>query len=101
MKVNNYITKRYLSARENQNLDGNKAIIDSVFESELQDGQKKLCIRFKDIEDSLILNQTNLRTLTGAFGDDSDNWINQKVEIRIVNVTYEGELTKGIQLKPM
>ena len=42
---------------------------------------KKLIVWFTNDEKGLILNKTNLRTLQGAFGDDTTKWNNKIIVI--------------------
>lgn len=91
--------KKYLSAKDDgKDIDGKKFVIDSVFESEMQDGSEYLTVRLAGVEKVLTLNQTNLSLLMAHYGEDTDKWINQSVIIRVVPVNYGGELTKGLQV---
>ena len=96
--------KKYLSAKEDNELDGKILVIDSVFPEEIQDNQggvkESLCMRFKDVKKVLSLNQTNLNACITIWGEDTDVWINHKVKFMVVNVTMRGEMTKGIQIVP-
>jgi hypothetical protein len=96
--------KKYLSAKEDKELDGKILIIDSVFSEEIQnnsgDVKESLCIRFKDVKKVLSLNQTNLTACMAVWGEDTDEWINHKVKFVVINQTFKGEQTKGIQIYP-
>lgn len=98
MKVGKYVTQKFLSARSDKDVDGKIFIIDGVF-PEIINGVEKLCLRLKGLEKPLVLNQTNISTLSMAFGDDTDHWMNQKISLVIVTVMFNGSPTEGIQIK--
>lgn len=99
MKVNKFLTTKYLTAKNSSQLKGTKHIINAVF-PELINDQERLLIRMSDIDSPMPLNQTNLSILVDAYGEDTDEWINQKVTINIVKVTFNGSLVDGLQLSP-
>lgn len=97
--------KKYLSAKDNgANLNGKVLTIDSAFSEDVQNpnGEVKvsLCMRFKDVDKPLVLNQTNLQAVMTAWGEDTDEWINHKVKIGVVNVPFNGKNVLGIQIYP-
>ena len=57
----------------------------NVTEEKLNDGkgktEKKLCLWLTNDPRGLILNKTNLRTLKGAFGDDTAGWAAKVIAI--------------------
>jgi hypothetical protein len=92
--------KRYINADYvKQTLLGKKLIIDAAFNEVVNDNDK-LCIRFKDESKILALNQTNLTILMTEYGDDTDDWINHAVNLSVVQVTFNGKLTPGVQVTP-
>jgi hypothetical protein len=96
--------KKYLSAKEDKELDGKILTIDAVFPEEIQDNQggvkEALCIRFKDVKKVLSLNQTNLSACMTVWGENTDEWSSHKVKFVVVNKTFRGEITKGIDIMP-
>jgi hypothetical protein len=98
MKVGEFITQKFLSAKMDKDIDGKTFVIDSVH-PEIINEQRKLVIRFKGLDKPLVLNQTNLNALTLNYGDDTDQWINQKVTLMIITVMFNGAPTDGIQVK--
>jgi hypothetical protein len=48
----------------------------------------------------LVLNTTNLRTLSRAFGDEMEAWVGQTVCISTVWVAFHGEQVRGIRVMP-
>jgi len=99
VNVKKFTTTKYLSAKNAGDLKGTKHVINAVF-PELINEQEKLLIRLSDVDTPMVLNQTNISILTEAYGEDTDDWINHKVTINIVKVTFNGNLVDGLQLSP-
>lgn len=100
VNVKQFVSAKYLSAKNDSELKGKICTIDAAFPDTVN-GEEKLIIRLSGIEKPLVLNQTNLSILIGEWGEDTDNWINHKVSIQIVKVQYNGSLVDGIQLLPI
>jgi hypothetical protein len=97
--------KKYLSAKDDgEKLNSKVLTIDTAFSEDVQNpnGEVKtsLCIRFKDVEKPLVLNQTNLMAVMTTWGEDTDKWINHKVKVAVVNVPFNGKNVLGIQIYP-
>ena len=99
VKIGKFVTAKYMNAKSAGQYNGRKLVIDTVFPADINESEK-LCIRFKDVDAPLALNQTNLTLLSAAWGDESDNWINKVVILHLVNVTYNGQMVLGVQLEP-
>lgn len=100
VKATEFVSAKYLAAKTAGEYKGKTLVIDSAFSEQINE-EEKLCIRFKNVDKPLALNQTNLSVLMAAFGDDTDDWINGKVVLNIVKVAFNGKLVDGIQLEPV
>ena len=100
VNIKKLITAKYLTAKVANDLKGKTLIIDSAFIEKIKD-EDKLCLRFKNVDLPMPLNQTNLTVLSAEFGEETSDWINRKVTLNIVKVSFQGELTNGIQLDPI
>ena len=97
--VAKFVTEsKYLNAKKAGELNGKTMIIESVF-PEVINEKEKLCVRFKDCNQILALNQTNITILATELGDDYSSWANNKVVIHIVRVSYQGQMVPSIQLE--
>jgi hypothetical protein len=54
----------------------------------------------KEIAQGLSLNKTNLMTIANAFGDDTDKWIGQAIELRVESTLFKGQKTSCIRVYP-
>ncbi len=99
MKVGKFVTQKFLSAeKDGKDIDGKSVIIDAAYPETINE-QEKLCVRFKGLDKPLVLNQTNLNVLMMAYGEDTDMWVNNKVQLIIANVMFNGVAREGIQIK--
>lgn len=73
-------------------------------ELENRDGtkEKKFVLFFKEHEKGMIINATNIGTLTALFAsDDSDDWIGKRVTIyEKDDVEMGGKLVSGLRIRP-
>ena len=101
VNVAGYIKSKFMSAKSaiEQDMKGKKFVIDVAY-NETINNEDKLCLRFKNVDSPMPLNQTNITILSAAYGDDTDAWINHKVMLNIVKVNYNGQMVDSIQLEP-
>jgi hypothetical protein len=52
-------------------------------------------------EKPMVLNASNLETLSDAFGDDTDNWPGHKIRVRCVKTQYQGKAVDGLRVEPI
>ena len=97
-----YTESNYVSAKNAKEYKDETFVIDSAFEDEIGPNKDtKLLIRLKGIEKPIPLNKTNVVVLSSAFGDDTNDWMNEKVIFRIAPVMFQGQPVDGIQLEPI
>lgn len=53
-------------------------------------------LEFLEIDQKLTLNKTRVKKLAEMFGTDTDAWLNQKVALYPIDVSYQGKTTLGI-----
>jgi hypothetical protein len=62
--------------------------------------ETKPVMDFKEDIKSLVLNVTNITTLEMLYGDDSDNWVGQKIEVYAdPNIMYAGKRVGGLRVR--
>lgn len=99
-KVNDMFPSKYLKADD---LPHAVAVAVARVESEIMDEQTnehKWVLYFVGKTKGLVLNRTNANMLAHLFGDDTDSWTNQKINLVAEAVTYMGKITQGIRVKP-
>jgi hypothetical protein len=106
MRASDFISSKYLSATDFSNQPTNWII--TAVGSEIigrDDPQEKPVLQLSDSSGKpavrgLVLNTTNLRTLSRAFGDEMEAWVGQTVCISTVWVAFHGEQVRGIRVMP-
>ena len=72
--------------------------IQGVTQQEL-DGQKKLVVVFAGESQQFVLNKTNATTLASIYGDNTDNWKGQQVELYAATVFFQGRQVPCIRVR--
>ena len=94
----NYEASGYLSADD----VGREEIELQIVACDLEDPDdkgEKICIRFADFEQVLLLNRTNAEYLAEKLGDDTDNWLGQKIVLYTAQTMFGGRKTRGIRVR--
>lgn len=93
MKMGEYLGKGFIRAEHLSN-GPERAVIANVEpgqyerpDLELQDGRK------------LGLNQTNLRTLCSAWGDESNDWIGKEIELYLGKTTFNNQDRESVLVR--
>lgn len=53
-------------------------------------------LSFLELEQKLTLNKTRIKKLVELLGDDTDEWIGQKISLFQVDVQYQGKIMPGV-----
>ena len=67
------------------------------------DGKKEDCVvaHFKEKEKPMILNATNLKTITKIYNTPYiENWVGKRIQIYVAQVKAFGELTDALRIRP-
>jgi hypothetical protein len=51
--------------------------------------------------DQLTLNQTNVRTLCRAYGNNDHDWLDNSIEVHAGEIEYEGRMQPAIMVRPI
>jgi hypothetical protein len=63
------------------------------------DDDGKAVLYFIGKQKGLVLNKVNSRTIGGAYGDETDNWENQKIILFPAIVDFRGDSVEAIRVK--
>ena len=103
MKVSELIVSKYLAKTDFD--EDQVATIKKVQMEELgRDDQKeeKAILYFREYPKGMVLNNTSLKVLAQAYGDDVDGWTGKQVTIYVdPNVSFGGKVVGGLRLRPM
>lgn len=98
MNVNEVFPSNYLKAAD---LQGREipVMIDRV-EMESFGQDQKAIVYFRGKQKGVVLNKTNAMNIAGAYGDDTDGWVNQPVVLFSVYTDFQGKSVKAIRIRP-
>ncbi len=76
--------------------------IDSMKIEEVgMDRETKPVLSFKDAKKGLVLNMTNYDTIALAYGEETDNWCNQKITLYGAQAQFGGKIVDCIRVRPL
>jgi hypothetical protein len=58
-------------------------------------------VLYLENEKPMVLNASNLETLSDAFGDHTDAWPGHKIKIRCVKTQFQGKTVDGLRIEPI
>jgi hypothetical protein len=58
-------------------------------------------VLYLENEKPIVLNASNLETLSDAFGDDTDAWPGHKIKVRCVKTQFQGKTVDGLRVEPI
>lgn len=97
MKISEEFPSKYLKAAD---LGGKEArVVMSNVEKEKLGTDDKLVLYFKGKEKGVVLNKTNSNTISDAYGDDTDDWIDQDLILFSVMVDFQGKVGPAIRCR--
>ncbi len=101
MKVSTAFPSNYIKAND---LDGEPWLLTiRTCKSEVlgqgNDKKSKLVVHFDEAQKGLILNKTNSNVIAGAYGDETDDWEGEPVEIYPTEVEFKGNRVDGIRIR--
>ena len=100
MKIDMMFPSKYLKASD---AEGNptytiRAVsVESMKNRDDQDESKPV-IFFNEVEKGMVLNRTNAKTIANMYGDDTDNWIGERVTLTSVDVDAFGQTQKALRV---
>ena len=75
-----------------------KAVTEELFEKDGK-AEKKLVAWFTNDERGLVLNKTNNRTIRGAFGDDTANWVGKIIILFPTMAEFRGKMGPAMRVR--
>ena len=98
MKLDQLFVRRFLTAADCK--DERRLVIKSVEVAQVNGaGETKPVLRFRGLEQGLVLNKTNAATLAAAFGEESDDCIGKSVILFRTKTDFQGEEVDCVRLR--
>lgn len=60
---------------------------------------RKMVMYFAGKEKGMVLNKTNAVTIGDAYGQDTDDWIGQPIELFSMKVEFNGRMVDGLRVR--
>lgn len=97
MKMSEEFPSKYLKASD---LQGREVRLTMAHTEREKIGDDfKPVLYFKGKDKGLALNKTNAGTISDAYGDDSDDWIDQPIILFSVMVDFQGKVGPAIRCR--
>jgi hypothetical protein len=99
MNMTDFVNSNYIKGEDIAQNVLIEATIASVKKKEFEDGGKSVLA----LEDGrqVVLNQTRLKVLIGAFGPNSENWIGKPVILSRGQERYGGKPVPAVRIEPI
>lgn len=98
-KVSEMIQSKFLK-KEDFDEDQVCTIKGVELEAMQQTNDTKWVLYFREHAKGMVLNTTTIRVLEQSFGDNSDDWVGQKVMVYVdPNVSFQGRVVGGLRLR--
>lgn len=66
---------------------------------EVGDGDRKPCLYFAGKDRGIVLNRTNADTVSAAYGEETDDWIGQALELYPDKTRFAGKMVDCIRVR--
>lgn len=100
MKVSEAFPSNYLKADD---LCGNNTTV-TIASSELEeigqgrDQKTKLVLSFVGKKKKMVLNKTNANTISKLYGDDTDEWVGERIILTAREVEFQGDMVLALRV---
>ena len=98
MKLNQLFPGDWLKAPD---LNGREIplTIEKITMEDVGDDKQKPILHFHKTKKGLVLNKTNALVIADAYGEETDQWLNQPIIIYPARVTFKGQMVDAIRVK--
>lgn len=97
MNINEQFPSKYLKSTDLKGDVATVKIKDVVVEEIGSD--RKMVAYFAGKEKGMVINKTNAHTIGEAYGQDTDEWIGQPIEIFSMKVEFNGRMVDGLRVR--
>ena len=99
--VNDMFPSKYLKASDVGDTDLELTIIavDEETIGQGSDADIKSVVYFSETPKGLVLNKTNARAIASLYGDESDDWTDNKIRLYATEVDFKGEQMLALRVR--
>jgi len=97
-RISQVFPSKHLSAAD---LNGQEMIL-TITGADVQgfDDGDKVVLFVEETEKSFVMNKTNCQTVATMYGDDTDEWIGQRITVFSTWVDFQGRQVEAIRVRP-
>lgn len=97
MNINEQFPSKYLKSADLKGEVAKVKIKDVIVEEIGTD--RKMVMYFAGKEKGMVLNKTNAVTIGDAYGEDTDTWLGQPIELFSMKVEFNGRMVDGLRIR--
>lgn len=97
MRISQAFPSKYLKSDDIGNQRW-RLTIRSVQMEDVGENEHKPIVYFQELEKGLVLNKTNAEMVVQLYGDDTDRWTGQAIEMYATPVQFGGKTTMGLRV---
>ena len=91
-----YVKSPFLKGEDLEEGERLVVTIKSAEEVNFPSGDTVPVLEFMELDQKLTLNKTRVKKLVELLGDDTDAWIDRKIALYPIDVSYNGKTTLGV-----
>ena len=97
MRISDAYPSNYLKASD---LQGRSTVV-TIDRCEIEDigDERKPILYFVGKKKGMVLNKTNANNVAVLYGDDTDDWMNQQVELFEAMVEFQGKTVPALRIR--
>lgn len=99
MKMSDAFPSKWVASSDLAGKDVTLNIAGVTMEEVGRDRERLPVVWFHGAQKGLVLNKTNGNTISGMYGDDTDNWTGRPITLYATEVEYAGQITLGIRIR--
>jgi arabinogalactan endo-1,4-beta-galactosidase len=97
MNINEAFPSKYLKAADLKG--GSPTVVIERVEMEMLGDDRKMVVYFQGKQKGLVTNKTNANTIADMYGDDTDDWIGNKIVLIEAMVDFQGKTGPAIRIR--
>lgn len=98
MLISQAFPSKYVSSADLQG----RTVSVSISHVEMEEvgvGEHKPVLYFQGKQKGMVLNKTNASMLVTLFGDNTDNWAGQPIELFSIHTEFQGKPVEGLRVR--
>jgi hypothetical protein len=101
MKISEIFQSKYLKAGDLPEEGSQVVTIEKIGLEEIgKDKETKIVLYFEELQQALICNKTNARTIARLMGsEDLDDWVGKTIRLYRTEVDFQGDMVEAVRVR--